>query len=79
MNFTEEELRLIKSSPRLKRACSDSDRLREIRELLDDYERQHLAPRNLQFAGALLPRIASIVRNTKMTNAESEAFYEKQS
>lgn len=37
-------------------------RLDEICALLDDYERQHLTPRNLAFEGMLLPRIAQIAR-----------------
>ena len=49
-------------------------RLDEIRATLDDYEREHLTPRNLAFEGMLLPRIAQLARgqtsspNTKVTH-----------
>lgn len=72
MNLTEEELRRLMARAKLADKLSPLEdayakkcaALDEIRDLLDDYERQYLTPRNLTFEGMLLPRIASIVRGS---------------
>ena len=48
-------------------------RLTDIRELLDAYEREHLAPRNLKFEGMILPRVVELARGqTSSPNIRDE-------